>query len=354
MLVVDLFSGAGGMSAGFQRAGFDIVGAVDAQVTKNNRGSEYVCNQTYEANIGVRPLAEDLARVDVTALRRKLSLARSELDVLIACPPCTGFSQKRAKDDRRDTPQNRLLPRIADLVFEMRPKVVVVENVPSAFEGPYRHHLQSLFQSLEDGGYRLRAGIEDLALLGVPQRRVRMLVIAVRGRRSEASLPPQLRGTSRVRRRTVKDAISHLPRLAAGQTCATDPMHTCLSHGPEVMARIRAIPKNGGSWRAAPASLFPKSLRSSDGYYDMYGRMAWDEPAPTITRECSHPGMGRYLHPTANRMISVREMALLQGFPSNFQFAGGIVMKYAQIGNAVPPIAASKIAEHVRELLHAR
>jgi DNA (cytosine-5)-methyltransferase 1 len=354
MRVVDLFSGAGGMSAGFQQAGFEIVGAVDAQVTKNGRGSEYVCNQTYEANIGVRPLTADLARVDAAVLRRNLGLGRSELDVLIACPPCTGFSQKRAKSDRRDTPQNRLVPRIADIVLELRPKVLIIENVPPAFEGPYRHHLRKLFGALEDGGYQLRTAVEDLALLGVPQRRVRMLVVALRGRRNEASLPPELQGKTRVRVRTVRDAIIHLPRLAAGQVCATDPMHTCLAHGGEVMARIRAIPKNGGSWRAAPASLFPKSLRASDGYYDMYGRMAWDEPAPTITRECSHPGMGRYLHPTANRMISVREMALLQGFPPEFQFAGGIVMKYAQIGNAVPPIAASKIAKHVRALLDTR
>src|SRR4029079_16481075 len=102
MQVVDLFSGAGGMSAGFLRAGFEIIGAVDAQVTKNGRRSEYVCNETYEANIGVRPLAEDLASVEAADLRRRLNLGRAELDVLIACPPCTGFSQKRAKGARRD------------------------------------------------------------------------------------------------------------------------------------------------------------------------------------------------------------------------------------------------------------
>jgi DNA (cytosine-5)-methyltransferase 1 len=351
MLVVDLFSGAGGMSAGFKRAGFQIVGAVDAQVTKNDRGAQYHCNETYELNIGVRPLREDLSKVDAAALRRRLGLARRELDVLVACPPCTGFSTKRAKADRKDVAPNRLISRIGDIVDEMMPRALVLENVPAALQGPYRHHLRGLMRRLTDSGYRLCVTVDDLSVFGVPQRRHRMLIIAKRGNRGAVSLPPELRHSNSARTKTVRDAIGHMPKLAAGQTCADDPMHTCPEHGDEVMERIRAIPKDGGSWRQAQRKLFPSSLRRSDGYYDMYGRMAWDQPAPTITRECSHPGMGRFLHPSANRMISVREMALLQGFPAGYQFVGALGMKYAQIGNAVPPIAARAIARHISELL---
>ena len=358
--VADLFSGVGGMSAGFASRpdAFELVAAVDAQRAKPGRGrsagSSSLCNASYALNHGIEPLDLDLATLDAGALPELLGVAPGGLDVLIACPPCTGFSQKVAHNHLRDDARNSLVARIAGFVAALRPRVLVMENVKELVTGRHRHHFDVLARDLAALGYDVRSEVSDLARHGLPQRRVRALVVATApGVETTLDLPVPARPA------TVRDAIGHLPPLRAGETDPGDPQHICPAHTPAVLERIRATPADGGSWsdvaRTRPDLLVPSMLRRKKpgSFPDVYGRTAWDAPAPTITRECGHPGNGRYLHPEQDRMLSVREMALLQGFPPGFAFAGPLAARYNQIGDAVPPLIARHIAACVAEALGA-
>jgi DNA (cytosine-5)-methyltransferase 1 len=350
--VVDLFSGAGGMSYGFAaRPEFEIVGAVDKQQGKPGRGlsagTNVHCNATYVANIGVRPLDADLHMLDPAEYRRSLGLAPEELTVLIACAPCTGFSQKNALNHSVDDARNSLVQRAGRWVAELRPEFFVMENVKELLRGHHRYHFEALHRMLTDAGYSVSAQVHDLATFGLPQRRTRALVIARRDG-SAPSLPSPL--TSSV---TVRDAIAHLPAIEAGETHPDDPQHRAPASTAHSLRRIRAIPRDGGSWSdiVDPALLIRSMIGKRPGSFpDIYGRLWWDRPAVTITRECGHPGNGRYLHPDQDRMLSVREMALLQGFPADYVFTGPVSARYNQIGDAVPPLVSEQLAAHIAGL----
>lgn len=358
--VVDLFSGAGGMSHGFYRYRnrFEIVGAVDLEKGKpgrgKSRGTSTACNPTYERNIGVRPKNADLTVLNPSEYRAELGMDRGELEVLISCAPCTGFSQKNANNHIHDDPRNMLVERTADFVAEFVPEFLVMENVKELLSGNQRHHFDALRRRLEDElGYSVWAEVHDLSDYGLPQRRIRAMVIA----RRDGPVIGLPWGTER--ERTVRDTIAHLPAIGAGERDPEDPMHAAPRNTPKVVDRIRAMPKDGGSWadiRDDPDRteeekrylLIPAMFRARPGSFpDVYGRLWWDRPAITITRECGHVGNGRYVHPDQDRLLSVREMALLQGFPPDYHFEGRLTAKYNQIGDAVPPLVAAKIAEHI-------
>lgn len=358
--VVDLFSGAGGMSYGFHRFRdhFEIIGAVDMEKGKPGRGksngTSTGCNPTYERNIGITPKNADLAYLDPHEYRAELGLSPGELDVLISCAPCTGFSQKNARNHIEDDPRNRLVERTADFVEALMPEFLVMENVKELLQGNQRHHFHALRRRLEDDlGYKVWAEVHDLSEYGLPQRRIRALIIA----RRDGPLVGLPSGEQRPR--TVREAIGKLPEIQAGEVHPDDPMHVSPRIRKRVMDRIRAIPKDGGSWADIMNDpnrtdeekrylLIPAMFRARPGSFpDVYGRLWWDRAAVTITRECAHVGNGRYVHPEQDRLLTVREMALLQGFPPDYYFVGRLTAKYNQIGDAVPPLVAERIARHV-------
>jgi DNA (cytosine-5)-methyltransferase 1 len=358
LTVVDLFSGAGGMSTGFHRHGaFEIVGAVDLEKGKPGNGvsagTSTMCNPTYRRNIGIEPWNQDIARLDPKALMRRLGFRRGGLDVLISCAPCTGFSQKNATNHVIDDPRNSLIGRTADFVDALLPRFLVMENVKELLTGVQRHHYDALRARLAELGYDMHADVHDLSTFGLPQRRTRALLIAVRD--GLASPLPHPTGVIR----TVRETIGHLPLVEAGFVHESDPMHVAPRLTARVLERIRAIPKNGGSWadimgdpkRSAVKKrelLTPSMFRARPGSFpDVYGRLWWDRPAITITRECAHVGNGRYVHPEQDRLLTVREMALLQGFPADYVFEGPLTARYNQIGDAVPPLISAQLAEHV-------
>jgi DNA (cytosine-5)-methyltransferase 1 len=244
--------------------------------------------------------------------------------------------------------------RTADFVAELMPEFLVMENVKELLNGNQRHHFDALRRRLEnDLGYSVWAEVHDLSEYGLPQRRIRALVIARRDG-PVIGLPPGLE-----RKRTVRETIGHLPRIEAGERHPHDPMHVAPQNTPKVVDRIRAMPKDGGSWsdimndssRSEEEKrylLVPAMFRARPGSFpDVYGRLWWDRPAITITRECGHVGNGRYVHPEQDRLLSVREMALLQGFPPDYYFEGRLTAKYNQIGDAVPPLIAAEVAKHI-------
>jgi len=267
---------------------------------------------------------------------------------LISCAPCTGFSQKKSRNHVQDDRRNRLVERAAVFAAAWRPRYIVIENVKELLQGRHKHHFQSLHHSLIALGYDVFAEVHDLKDFGLPQSRIRSLIVAKLGGTLHIDLP-------RVEsRRTVRDAIGHLPVIAAGETHPDDPMHTCPRLSEHSLARMKAIPVDGGSWTdltedQAHLRIPSMNVEKPSSFPDVYGRLAWDKPAPTITRECSHPGNGRYSHPEQDRLLSVREMALLQGFPPDYVFEGTLSFKYRQIGDAVPPMIASMIADAISE-----
>ncbi len=361
--VIDLFSGAGGMSHGFSRyrERFEIIGAVDLEKGKPGRGkspgTSTRCNPTYQRNIGVLPKSADLAVLSPSEYRAELGIDRGALEVLISCAPCTGFSQKNASNHIHDDPRNLLVERTADFVGEFMPEFLVMENVKELLSGNQRHHFDALRRRLErEFGYSVWAEVHDLSDYGLPQRRLRAMVIA----RRDGPVIGLPWGTERVR--TVRSTIGHLPPIGAGDVHPDDPMHLAPRNTPRVLSRIRAMPKDGGSWADIMNDpdrteeekrhlLIPAMFRARPGSFpDVYGRLWWDRPAITITRECGHVGNGRYVHPEQDRLLSVREMALLQGFPPDYHFEGRLTAKYNQIGDAVPPLVAAKIAEHITRI----
>ena len=362
LTVLDLFSGCGGMSAGFDHHSdsFRIVGAVDKQIARPGSGSSPSastnCNATYEMNLGVRPLCLDLERAGASDIMSVIGIQRGDLDVLIACPPCTGFSQKNPRNHNGEDPRNRLVERVNLFADGMMPRFVVMENVPALGRGVHLPLLKKLVEDLESLGYDVWWDLVDFSGRGLPQRRHRLVLTA-----SLTVEAPRLHSGHAVEIQTVRGAIGNLPPIAAGEIHPEDEMHHAPGLTPRVLKRIRAIPHDGGSWSDIlddrtlsdsdkAALLIPSMLRGSrNSFPDVYGRLKWDRPAVTITRECAHVGNGRFVHPEQDRLLSVREMAILQGFPEDYAFAGNMRSRYNQIGDAVPPLIAQQLAALIRE-----
>lgn len=271
-----------------------------------------------------------------------LQLRPGQLDLLGGCPPCQGFSTLRTKNGGRRVrdSQNDLIFEFQRLVIGLRPKHVMLENVPGLLADT---RLAQFSQSLGEAGYAIRAGIQNAVDFGVPQRRRRLVFIASLGSSAPSAIPGS-------KRKTVRDTICSLP--AAGRS--GDPLHDLPeSRSEEVKLRIRQIPKDGGSRSALPRSHQLPCHRRSDGFTDVYGRMAWDQPAPTITTGCFNPSKGRFLHPVANRAITMREAAMLQSFPRSYKFPKELgKVKLAQmIGNALPPAFVRAHARAIRSQL---
>ncbi|MGQ0463688.1 MAG: DNA cytosine methyltransferase [Sporichthyaceae bacterium] len=353
--VVDLFSGGGGMSYGFHaRSDFALVAAADAQLGKPSspRGS-LGCNLTYAANMGIAPKEIDLSQVGGTELREALGLL-GPLDVLSACPPCTGFTRTNANNHLVDDARNNLVRRVAEFVRALAPKVVMMENARELLRGNFGHHAEHLVEELETLGYTVHTSIHRLDRFGLPQIRERAIVIAARSDLQLRTLEDLWAGFAVENGAvTVRRAIGHLPPIAAGEVCASDPEHAAPSFaGRATLERIRAVPHDGGSWRdlLGTEHLTPAMQdlvrRSKLGTHpDVYGRVAWDAPAPTIKRECSHVGNGRYSHPEQDRLLSLREMAILNGFPADYRFGGtSLSNKYRHVGDAVPPLIGYQLA----------
>ena len=347
---VDLFSGAGGMSCGFERHGsFRPIGAADFEVAKPSYGVGATnCNATYERNIGLKPMSADLSKVTPDDISGHFGFTADDVDVLISCAPCTGFSQKQSRNHIKSDARNMLVERTALFVEAWRPTYLIMENVKELIRGRHREHFQNLHRDLTNLGYEVYAEVHDLATFGLPQRRLRALLVAKLG----GSVAIDIERVSKPR--TVRDAIGHLPPLKAGETDLDDPMHTAPNMKGVSLDRARAIPHDGGSWidlKPEDAYLRIPSMRLDQpgSFPDVYGRLAWDKPAPTITRECSHPGNGRYTHPDQDRLLSVREMALIQGYPADYEFLGNLASRYRQIGDAVPPMISALIAQCIAD-----
>lgn len=350
------------MSCGFHRHElFEIVGAADGQVGKpSSRRGSLGCNKTYAANMGLEPVAVDLAEVAPAELFDLWGV--TGIDVLLACPPCTGFSRANSTNHLRDDHRNSLVGRVAAFARAWRPAAIVLENARELLHGNFSGHFATLRRDLEDLGYRVSAEVHMLTDFGLPQIRERALMIAVARPLDLHTLDDLWTGyRSDPETTTVRRAIGNLPSVvgeaADHRSKSFDPHHISPNIGESGLARIAAIPADGGSWRdligTSDQHLTPamhRSVRAGTlgNHPDVYGRMWWDRPAPTIKRECSHVGNGRYAHPEQNRLCSLREMALLNGFPVDYRFGGtSLSNRYRHVGDAVPPLISHQLAHAV-------
>lgn len=328
---IDLFSGAGGLTLGLRQAHFKVLGAVEI---------DDLAAETYRTNFpGVRLWEMDIRELTVARVLRELRLRPGQLDLLAGCPPCQGFSTLRSLNGHRavDDDRNDLVLQFDRFVRGLRPRTVMLENVPGLATDP---RLADLVASLKTMGYTVTTGVLDASRFGVPQRRRRMILMA--GKRGPIPLAAEA-----ATRPTVRDVIGGL--AAAGSS--GDPLHDLPEKRmPKIAALISRIPKDGGSRSDLGEEDQLDCHKRSDGFHDVYGRMSWSDVAPTITSGCVNPSKGRFLHPQHNRTITLREAALLQGFPAEHQFAlrRGKYAVAEMIGNALPPEFIRRHAVEIR------
>ena len=341
---IDLFCGVGGLTQGLGRAGIDVVVGVDL---------DPACRYAFEANS-----AATFVNADVMQLRaEELAVAFSAKDVslLAGCAPCQPFStySRSTKRGRRGSPRGHgssdwaLLRRFGDLISDLKPDLVTMENVP-----PLRH--QAVFREFVAGlgGYHIDHAVVDGRMIGLPQTRKRLVLV---GSTLGPIALPAPQGTPN----TVRATIGSLPSLEAGSVDPCDALHAASRLSALNLERIRAS-NPGGTWRDWPERLRARCHARATGatYPSVYGRMIWDAPSPTITTQCFGYGNGRFGHPEANRAISLREAAMLQGFPRDYRFLrpqerASFATMGRLIGNAVPvPLGeyiGRALVEHVSQ-----
>ncbi len=349
---VDLFCGCGGMSSGFRSAGFTPLLGVD--ILKDPVAT-YTRNLEAPAlDIGIELFVERLKGAMVDAIPKPhlrhdpndpFSALVDGVDVIVGCPPCQGYSTlgRMSRGTRRRIQHqklNHLWKAYSEAIELLRPRIIVTENIPLFLTSP---EFDAFVKHIEGLGYNHVEDILDAYSFGVPQHRKRAIMIASNNIET-LSLPSP---TSQ--RATVRQAIGRLSKKPSGRNWHVARRVTELS-----LARYRVIPPGGNRFdlmRERPDLTPPCWLRKATGTTDVFGRLFWDRPAPTIRTEFFKPEKGRYLHPDEHRPITPREAAAIQSFPSDFNFVGSYTSVSRQIGEAVPPRMARAIADRVAAIL---
>ncbi|WP_315766295.1 MULTISPECIES: DNA cytosine methyltransferase [unclassified Bradyrhizobium] len=318
---VDLFCGVGGLTHGLIRGGITVVAGVDV---------DPACRHPYETNNDAAFFEEDIKGLQ--ADRLKPLFGKGALTMMAGCAPCQPFSTySRSGRKQRGGDDWELVGSFGRLVREVQPDFVTMENVPQVEQHPvFRDFLASLV------GYQVTWKVIECSTLGVPQTRKRLVLLGSRHGAIDLRMP-RLKST-----KTVRETIGELPSLRAGESDGRDSLHVACRLSEINLRRIKAS-RPGGTWRDWKPSLRAACHRKETGdtYPSVYGRMEWDKPAPTITTQCFGYGNGRFGHPDQHRAITLREAAMLQTFPRNYEFVPkGAAVKFSQlgrlIGNAVP------------------
>jgi len=332
------------MSYGLQLAGIRVLGGVD---------SDEACQQTYEANVrGAAFVRAGVETLGPSSLARRVGISVDDDALLfVGCTPCQFWSKIRTAKDKA-VKTAFLLKSFARFVRHFRPGFVVVENVPGLLVNKSQSPLPSFVSVLQRCGYACAEGVVNANRYGVPQNRMRYVLLASR-LVSTIELPPGDTDHGPVVR-SVIGAEHGFKRLSAGQQDPDDNLHVAARLSDRNLMRIRITPHSGGtrlSWSDNPLLQIPAYEGRDQVFRDVYGRMWWDRPAPTITTRFNSLSNGRFGHPDEDRAISLREGAALQTFPRTFVFQGPDQATIArQIGNAVPPELARRIGEHVRRV----
>ena len=344
--VIDLFAGVGGLSLGFEMEGFDILLA--------NEFDQSIATAYKENHKSTNVVVGDITSLDLSKVFGEYV---NKIDVVIGGPPCQGFSQKGKRKTINDE-RNFLFKHYVEVVKFVKPKYFVMENVPNlltAEKGFFLNEIKGLFKGY---GYSIRYGILNAADYGVPQNRRRAIIIG-----KYLATPPELPLPCK-QKVTIWDAISDLAYLESGegefeQEYRNSPKsdyekkmrkgskilynHMATKHSALALERLSSIPPNAGK------EVLPKEHITKSVYSGTWSRMKQNDVAVTITTRFDTPSSGKFTHPFLNRAITVREAARLQSFPDTFKFIGSKMSQMKQVGNAVPPLLARKIA---RVIMH--
>jgi DNA (cytosine-5)-methyltransferase 1 len=320
--IVDLFAGSGAFTYGLRRAGLSGKALLVDQAKD--------CAATCQLNHPDDDVIEgDISTIDWSGITAS---------VVVAGPPCQGFSSLGHRNE--DDPRNYLYQAVLACVEQTQPQVLVIENVPRFLTSKQGTDLVISLRAL---GYGVRTGVIDCTTVGTPQRRQRALISgAIDG--TPAPWPIAQYGPGLQPLKTVADAFAFLPRVPDGKN-----WHISISLSKEHLERVRAIP-HGGSRVDLPADLLLDCWREARGHTDVMGRLRWSQPATTLRTEFFRPEKGRFLHPSEDRSISIREGARLQSFPDTYRFPEHLAFSTIarQIGNAIPVSLAESIGQAIR------
>ena len=387
MKMIDLFSGAGGLSEGLSEAGFHSLFASEIVP---------VYAQTYRRNHPyTKVLTEDIRKIDAESIRKELNIDRGELDLIAGGPPCQGFSINAPIRSTLDE-RNHLFKEYLRFVDAFAPRAVLIENVPGLVSFENGETLHAILNALAELGYGADVRILGAPYYGVPQMRWRTIILGVRGKTLPSNAYPNpiyhapihanftstFDGQSIIQEPspeananfvTVRQAIGDLPPLVSGEQGTPVKEYRCdpfsdyqirarrgsigvVNHEAPKLSQINLkrleYIKPGGNWTDIPYDLLPQGMqraRKSD-HTKRYGRVTPDGLASTILTKCD-PHWGAFFHYEQNRSFTVREAARLQSFPDHFIFTGNQAEQFAQVGNAVPPLLAQAVGLSLRTIL---
>ncbi|MBE8232809.1 MAG: DNA cytosine methyltransferase [Endozoicomonadaceae bacterium] len=331
---VDLFCGAGGLTHGFVKEGVPVVAGIDL---------DEACSYPYEQNNDSKFINKNVCDFSVSEL--STLFGDSKVKILAGCAPCQPFSTYSQRYDINRNERWSLLNEFSRLSEGTKPDVITMENVPSV-----RNHQVFLdfVSSLESNGYYVWHRVVDSSQYGVAQTRKRLVLLA--SLYGEIELIEK----THIEPITVKKAIGKLKPLQAGESAKNDRLHSASELSEINLKRIQAS-KPGGTWKDWPSELIAPCHKASSGqtYTSVYGRMEWDKPGPTMTTQCYGFGNGRFGHPEQDRAITLREAAILQGFPKDYKFIPPGQKFYRSIlgrmiGNAVPVGLGQAIAKSIK------
>lgn len=331
---VDFFCGAGGVTCGFEKAGVEVIVGIDKDKS---------CKRTYENNNKATFLEADISDLNKERLSEEYGVKKNDDKLIfIGCSPCQYFTN--LKTNKTKSKESRLLLEDFQVFVDYyRPGFIFIENVPG-IEKKEESPLENFRHFLTKAGYVYDEDVLNAKYLGVPQNRRRYVLIASRVK-NEIKLPVENENEIQ----TLKDAIGDykiFPKVAAGHIDDSDFQHSVAKLSSLNMKRVKRTPKDGGSrlnW-ADNEELQLDCYKEHDGHTDVYSRMYWDRPSPTITTKFRYTSTGRYTHPEQDRGLSLREGATLQSFPLDYVFYSKSQNEIAKmIGNAVPPKLAMKV-----------
>lgn len=344
LTAIDLFSGGGGASLGL--AGVDSVRLEAAgELNDDVRGH-------YDRNIGAHSVGVDLTeRGALEQLCSSADLSPDDIDLIIGCPPCQRFSSLQdTTPPKDDGPKDAQLNAYINIVLQAKPQVVVFENVPGILTRGNEQYVEELKTYLRKAGYGFTLDRLNTADYGVPQTRQRTIGLGILGAGNDQVTIPEpthsnFEESEKADKRpwnTVRGGIGDLPLLEAGESSDELPFngHRARNHRSDTVEFIRKVPADGGSRTDLSEEeqlACHQRLQDKTSAGNIYGRMWWDRPAPTLTTRCTSPSSGRFVHPEQHRGITPREAARLMSFPDSYQLPEGNKAAERLIGNAVPP-----------------
>lgn len=340
IVAIDLFCGAGGLTRGLLNAGINVTHGIDLDPN---------CKYAYEKN---NPNCDFIQAsiTDISGEQLKQLFGNAKKRLLAGCAPCQPFS-KYSSTRKSSDEKWKLLFEFERLIEEVKPEFVTMENVPQL----RTHDVFSAFvEKLKSLNYRVTYKVVSCPEYGLAQTRRRLVLMASQYIKIDFIEPTHTRKNFI----TVKEKISHLPKIEAGQKCTTDPMHYAAKLSEKNLSRIKhSLP--GGTWRDWPKELIADchSRKSGSTYASVYGRMSWDKPSPTMTTQSYGYGNGRFGHPEQDRALSLREIAILQSFPDNYEFFPtesplSTRTVATMIGNAVPVLLGELIGSSFKQSIY--